>query len=87
MSITIEIPKYTGKSCAAVVHALKIKYAFENPRGVELHFYNKQVCPIQVSAAVVGSNDVAGDYIVWDRYGEVSIQRSDDFEDRFAPAS
>ena len=84
MSVTIELPSYSGKSSAEVVHALKIEELFENPRGVELHFEDKRYCPMQFPSPWIETHGVkAGGYFVWDRYGDKSFVSCGEFEDRF----
>ncbi len=84
MSMTRELPRYRGRSCAAVVHALKVELLLETPRGIELHFEDKAYVPFQVPAFWAETRHVeAGGYFVWDRYGDKSFQAGTAFEENY----
>lgn len=84
LTYTRPLPGYRGRSCAAVVHALKVELLLENPRGIELHFEDKGFVPFQVPALWAEIQKAeAGCYFVWDRYGDKSCMAAAEFEASF----
>lgn len=84
MKFTTEIPTY--RPVVNDIGALQIEHVIDNPRGVELHFSNRQFAPHQISHELRQYyNPKPGDWACFAWAGRVYIVSDEVFKRDYIP--